>query len=96
MEFPIPYFEHLANVVVTIKDSVNLSIISRKSNGSVTKKLFQYQYREQQLHVKEVKHEIVSKTVEPTIEPESLTTFKINVDEEELVARNALKLPYER
>lgn len=95
-EFPIPYFEHMANVVVTIKDSVNLSIISRKSSGSVTKKLFQYQYRDHQLHVKEVKHEIVSKTTEPTIEPESLTTFKINVDEEELVARNALKLPYER
>lgn len=96
MEFPIPYFEYLANVVVTIKDSVNLSIISRKASGSVTKKLFQYQYRDGQLHVKEVKQEIVNKTMEPTIEPESLTTFKINVDEEELVARNALKLPYER
>lgn len=34
--------------------------------------------------------------VEPTVDPESLATFKINFDEEELVARNALKLPYER
>lgn len=33
---------------------------------------------------------------EPTIDPESLATFKINFDEEEEVARNALKLPYER
>ncbi|KAG4077539.1 hypothetical protein HA402_002966 [Bradysia odoriphaga] len=95
-DFHVPYFEYLANVVVTIKDSVNLSIVSRKSTGSVTKKLFQYQCRDGQLHVKEVKQEIVNKIVEPTIEPESLTTFKINVDEEELVARNALKLPYER
>lgn len=96
-DFHVPYFEYLANVVVTIKDSVNLSIVSRKTTGSVTKKLFQYQYRDGQLHVKEVKQEIVSsKPVEPTIEPESLTTFKINADEEELVARNALKLPYER
>lgn len=30
------------------------------------------------------------------IDPESLATFKINLDEEELIARNALKLPYER
>lgn len=95
-EFHVPYLEYLANVVITIKDSVNLSIVSRKATGSVTKKLFQYQYRDGQLHVKEVKQEIVSKIAEPTIEPESLTTFKINVDEEELVARNALKLPYER
>lgn len=95
-EFHVPYLEYLANVVVTIKDSVNLSVVSRKSTGSVTKKLFHYQYRDGQLHVNEVKREIVGKIVEPTIEPESLTTFKINVDEEELVARNALKLPYER
>lgn len=95
-DFHVPYLEHLANVVVTIKDSVNLSIVSRKLTGTVTKKLFQYQCRDGQLHVKEVKQEIVNKIVEPTIEPESLTTFKINVDEEELVARNALKLPYER
>ncbi|KAJ6641856.1 hypothetical protein Bhyg_06801 [Pseudolycoriella hygida] len=95
-EFLIPYLEYLANVVVTIKDSVNLSIVTRKSSGSVTKKLFQYQYRDGDFQVKEVKQEIVTKTAEPTIEPESLTTFKINVDEEEMVARNALKLPYER
>lgn len=30
------------------------------------------------------------------INPESLATFKINFDEEEQVARSALKLPYER
>lgn len=95
-EFHVPYLEYLANVVVTIKDSVNLSVVSRKPTGSVAKRLFQYQYRDGQLHVKEVKQEILSRVVEPTIEPESLTTFKINVDEEELVARNALKLPYER
>lgn len=33
---------------------------------------------------------------EASIAPESLATFKINCDDEELVARNALKLPYER
>lgn len=33
---------------------------------------------------------------EPSIDPESLATFKINFDEDEVAARNALKLPYER
>lgn len=31
-----------------------------------------------------------------TLDPESLATFKINVDEDEQIARNALKLPYEK
>lgn len=44
----------------------------------------------------EIKSEVVVKDAEPTVNPESLTTFKINFDEEELEARNTLKLPYER
>lgn len=34
--------------------------------------------------------------IQPAIDPDSLATFKINVDEEEQIARNALKLPFER
>lgn len=33
---------------------------------------------------------------EPAVDPESLATFRINFDEDELAARNALKLPYEK
>lgn len=44
----------------------------------------------------EVKSEVIVKDTEPAVNPESLTTFKINFDDEELEARNTLKLPYER
>lgn len=43
-----------------------------------------------------MKSEVVVKDAEPSVNPENLTTFKINFDEEELEARNTLKLPYER
>lgn len=59
-----------------------------------------YQYevdKHYQLNVREIKGSVEEKPApEPTVDPESLATFKINFDEEELVARNALKLPYER
>lgn len=32
----------------------------------------------------------------PAIDPDSLVPFKINIDEEEQIARNALTLPYEK
>lgn len=43
-------------------------------------------------------HEIkVEKPVpEPTIDPDDLATFKINAESEELVARNAMVLPFEK
>lgn len=44
----------------------------------------------------EVKQELNAKVLEPSVDPESLATFKINFEDEELEARNALKLPYER
>lgn len=44
----------------------------------------------------EVKQELITKVLEPSIDPESLATFKINFEDEELEARNALKLPYEK
>lgn len=50
-----------------------------------------------QINVREVKGSVDEKPApEPTIDPESLATFKINAEDEELVARNAMKLPYER
>lgn len=59
-----------------------------------------YQYSissDYEISVKERKAgEVKKATAEPAVDPESLATFKINFDEEELAARNALKLPYER
>lgn len=49
------------------------------------------------LRIAEVKGSVDQKPVpEPTIDPESLASFKINVEEDEIIARNALKLPYEK
>ena len=35
----IPYLDHMANVIVTIKDRNNLSVLIKKPGGSVTKKV---------------------------------------------------------
>lgn len=62
--------------------------------------LQKYQYEVDKLYniiVREVKGSVDGKPAPaPTIDPESLATFKINVEEEELVARNAMTLPYEK
>lgn len=58
--------------------------------------LFSYQIASDDINVLEVKQELIAKVIEPTVDPESLATFKINFEDEELEARNALKLPYEK
>lgn len=60
--------------------------------------MLSYVLENNELLVREVKVTVIatSRQQEPSIAPESLASFKINCDEEELVARNALKLPYER
>lgn len=58
--------------------------------------LFSYQITSEDIAVLEVKRELIAKVLEPIIDPESLASFKINFEDEELEARNALKLPYER
>lgn len=59
-----------------------------------------YQYEisnNYEIIVRELKSAAIKKNpTETSVDPESLATFKINFDEDELVARNALKLPYER
>lgn len=38
-EVLVPFLEHMANVVVTLKDFVNLSVLTKKTGGSVVKKV---------------------------------------------------------
>lgn len=38
-EVLIPFLEHMANVVITLKDPVNLSVLTKKNGGSVVKKV---------------------------------------------------------
>lgn len=120
----IPFVEHMADVIVTLLDKKTLTILTKRSSGSVSKKvtyciarhrrwfrinltiirtpftLQKYQYevdKSYHINVREIKGSLDEKPApEPTIDPESLATFKINVDEEEMVARNAMTLPYEK
>lgn len=98
----IPSLEHMANVVVTLADHQHLHILTKKSGGSIVRKFYQYKLDVTgDWMVKEIKYDMKrlkeAATIESAIDPESFATFKINVDgEEELIARNALKLPYER
>lgn len=100
----VPSLENMANVIVTISDEKYLQILTKKPGGTIARKFYQYQMNDAKhtiWQVNEMKYDLGkikdSSQSEPTIDPESLATFKINVDgEEELIARNALKLPYER
>lgn len=95
----VPYLQHMAGAVLTLQDSVNMSVLTKKSGGAVGRKLFAYEVvDERRFEVREVQREIRSVAADDApVNPESLTTFKINVaGEEEEEARTALKLPYER
>lgn len=95
----------MANVCVTISDEKYLQILTKKTGGTIARKFYQYELNGQHDNnwfVKEIKYDLgkikdSGNKMESAIDPESLATFKINVDgEEELIARNSLKLPYER
>lgn len=62
--------------------------------------LQQYQYQisdSYAVSVKERRNEQTKKDDDDkSVNPESITTFKINFDEDESMARSALKLPYEK
>ncbi|KAL1380761.1 hypothetical protein pipiens_013951 [Culex pipiens pipiens] len=97
--FLVPYLEHMAGLVVTFEDERHLSILTKKSGGSVSNKSYQYQTAGGSFSVKEVKKDQRVKEVvpaEPTIDPASLGTFKIgDLKREEQEAKDALTLPFE-
>lgn len=95
----MPYLEHMAGLVVTFEDERHLSVLTKKSGGSVSNKSYQYQTAGGSFSVKEVKKDQRAKEVapaEPTIDPASLGTFKIgDLKREEQEAKDALTLPFE-
>ncbi|XP_038116192.1 elongator complex protein 5 [Culex quinquefasciatus] len=97
--FLVPYLEHMAGLVVTFEDQRHLSVLTKKSGGSVSNKSYQYQTTGGSFSVKEVKKDQRAKEVapaEPTIDPASLGTFKIgDLKREEQEAKDALTLPFE-
>uniref|UniRef100_A0A0K8TR53 Elongator complex protein 5 n=1 Tax=Tabanus bromius TaxID=304241 RepID=A0A0K8TR53_TABBR len=93
--FVVPFLQYMSDMTVTFSDFRNLSILMRKPGGLVTSKSYVLELVDGVFNVTEFKKGVKSKP-EPIVNPESLGTFKINLDEEEQVVRNALKLPYER
>lgn len=95
--FLAPYLEHMANLIVTLEDDKHLSILTKKSGGTVSNKHYQYQVNENTFSVKEIKQRTKeSVAAQPGIDPASLGTFKIgDLAKEEQEAKNALTLPFE-
>ncbi|XP_016983004.2 elongator complex protein 5 [Drosophila rhopaloa] len=95
--------EYLAELVLRLETDKLLSLISRKPGGGVTNRRFSCQVSKTQFQVTPldgglpagVSPKQPSPEVEQNPQPAS-STFKIELDEDEVVARNALTLPYER
>ncbi|XP_052862331.1 uncharacterized protein LOC128269035 [Anopheles cruzii] len=107
--FALPYFEHMADTVVTFEDTQHLSLVVKKPSGSVTNKYYEMcspsdrsqNARDEEFSVLEAKRPLQAKQqqnaaeAEPPINPATLGTFKIDLKEGELQAKNALTLPFE-
>lgn len=93
--FTIACLEYMADHVVYMETKNTLSILTRKPGGLVTNKNYTFTRTKDSLFV-----EPINKPAKPVenqqVKPESLGTFKIELEEDELIARNALKMPYEK
>ncbi|XP_017016176.2 uncharacterized protein Elp5 [Drosophila takahashii] len=103
-EYILAGCEYLAELVLRLETDKLLSLISRKPGGGVSNRRFSCQVSKTQFQVTPLDGGVAqagvspkqpSPETEPTAEPAS-STFKIELDEDEVVARNALTLPYER
>ncbi|EDW93951.1 elongator complex protein 5 [Drosophila yakuba] len=95
--------EYLAELVLRLESDKLLSLISRKPGGGVSNRRYSCQVSKTSFQVTPLDGGLPagaspkqpSPESEQTPEPAS-STFKIELDEDEVVARNALTLPYER
>ncbi|XP_016966387.1 elongator complex protein 5 [Drosophila biarmipes] len=102
-EYILAGCEYLAELVLRLETDKQLSLISRKPGGGVTNRRFACQISKTEFQVTPLDEgqpagaspKQSSPEAEQTPEPAS-STFKIELDEDEVVARNALTLPYER
>lgn len=102
--FLLPYLEHMADTVITFEDHEHMALLVKKTSGAVTNKYYQFEVPPSMktIHVTEVPRPAqaregasVAAAVEPPPNPASLGTFKIDLKEEEIKAKNALTLPFE-
>lgn len=95
--------EYLAELVLRLESDKLLSLISRKPGGGVSNRRYSCEVSKTQFKVTPLDGGLPAGTspkqpspeAEQTTEPAS-STFKIELDEDEVLARNALTLPYER
>lgn len=93
--------EYIAELVLRLETDTLLSLISRKPGGGVTNKRYSCKVTKNEFQVTPLDGgpaapaPQLSAEEEQTPEPVN-STFKIELDEDEVVARNALTLPYER
>ncbi|XP_064552513.1 elongator complex protein 5 [Drosophila montana] len=98
--------EYLSELVLRLETDTTLSLISRKPGGGVTNKRFTCLVSKTEFQVTPLLDagETIALAAATKIQPHDEAvkssdpggTFKIELDEDEVVARNALTLPYER
>lgn len=102
-EYILAGCEYLAELVLRLETDSTLSLISRKPGGGVTNKRYRCQVSKTEFQVTPLTEgadataspaTTIQKTPDNASDPGR--TFKIELDEDEVVARNALTLPYER
>jgi hypothetical protein len=95
--FIVKFLEHMADSVVTVLGAKHLRILTKKVGGQVTNKTYDYEFKSDEILVRETVKTEFPKPEEPAIDPEDLGTFKIGkLGQQELQAKNALQLPYEK
>lgn len=100
-QFYFACLEYMADLVVYLHTNAELSVVAKKSTGGVINNFYTYNASETEFSVllkakPSGKNKPTKESSEERTDSSSSSTFKIELDEEEMVARNAMKLPYEK
>ncbi|XP_075164444.1 elongator complex protein 5 [Haematobia irritans] len=99
--FLIAACEYMADIILHLQNEKELTILTRKPGGGVSHQRYTYATTKTDFMVQLKKGESIEKGKnvigdDDGEKKEKLGTFKIELDEEEMVARNAMKMPYEK
>ncbi|XP_036339953.1 uncharacterized protein LOC118749261 isoform X1 [Rhagoletis pomonella] len=96
-EYLISAFEYMADLILHLQTSNTLTIIARKTGGGVSNKFYTYTKTKNEFLVEALQNCFRSAPVKTTAPITNAigATFKIELNEDEVVARNTLKMPYE-
>lgn len=92
-----PFLEHMSDILVTIKSTKHLSILTKSKLKIVKLKDYQHELLNGKTFIKEIKLDKIMKEDKSTTEDiENIGTFKIGqFNANELEAKRNLKLPFE-